>query len=49
MTLNAALAGVIEIILVDLVPLFLTVATAWILWYAYKRCFPTRSEARNFF
>jgi hypothetical protein len=40
MTLNAALAGVIiEIILVDLLPLFLTVVSVWFLWYVLQTIF----------
>src|SRR5262249_54004743 len=29
-----------EIILIDLVALFLTVATVWIVWYVFKAAFP---------
>jgi hypothetical protein len=41
--------GLVEIILIDLVTLFLMVATVLILWYGVKKIFPGETRNMQFF
>jgi len=41
--------GLVEIILIDLVTLFLMVATVLILWYGVKKIFPGQTRDLQFF